>query len=301
MNCNPNLAYMVSAEFLLAAGSKTQHAAFMKTDRRMIVHDQLWPILVDYFFVGGMPEAVQNWVTSKEQTTVQRRNQVRQIQKDILQGYERDFGKYSGKVNALHINQVFKNTVNQLQNNIEGNTKRFVFKGVIEKKSSYKDFANVIDWLEKTHLVSKCYAISEKPRMPLRAIRRESIFKLFYLDIGLLCCELGINESALNMGDVLFKGVIAENFIQNELLSYGYNETYSWSVNTAEIEFLLETIEGIIPVEVKAGTNTKAKSLTSYKERYVPHKTIKLIGSVGGTDDTNVVVPLYYAKLLKME
>lgn len=288
-------------EFLLAVGRKTQHSVFMKTDRRMIAHDQLWPILIDYFFVGGMPEAVQNWVTSKEQTTVQRRNQVRQIQKDILQGYERDFGKYSGKVNALHINQVFKNTVNQLQNNIEGNTKRFVFKGVIEKKSSYKDFANVIDWLEKTHLVSKCYAISEKPRMPLRAIRRESIFKLFYLDIGLLCCELGINESALNMGDVLFKGVIAENFIQNELLSYGYNETYSWSVNTAEIEFLLETIEGIIPVEVKAGTNTKAKSLTSYKERYVPHKTIKLIGSVGGTDDTNVVVPLYYAKLLKME
>lgn len=167
------------------------------------------------------------------------------------------------------------------------------------KKSSYRDFSNIIDWLERTHLISKCYVIAERPRVPLRAIRKESLFKLLYVDIGLLCCSLGINESALDMGDMLFKGVIAENFIQNELLSYGYKETYSWSQNTAEIEFILEKGNEIIPIEVKAGNNTKAKSLMSYKDRYQPQKTVKLIGGAGGSDTTDIVLPLYYANFLK--
>lgn len=286
-------------EFILALGSDLEYSAFHKMDRREIVHKQLWSLLIEYFFVGGMPESVQSWLNTKDKPTSVRRKKVRQIQKDILQGYQRDFGKYSGKVNALHISQVFKNVINQIQKNIDGNTKRFIFKGVIEKKSSYRDFANIIDWLERTHLVSKCYVITVMPRIPLRAIRKESFFKLLYLDVGLLCCELGMNESALNMGDMLFKGVIAENFVQNELLSYGYNETYSWSVNTAEIEFILENGNDVIPVEVKAGKNTKAKSLVSFKERYNPDKTIKLIGAVGGTNTHDIVLPLYYAKFLK--
>lgn len=286
-------------EFILAIGSDLEYSAFDNMDRREIVHKQLWSLLIDYFFVGGMPESVQSWLDTKDQSTSVRRKKVRQIQKDILQGYERDFGKYSGKVNALHISQVFKNVIDQIYKNIDGNTKRFVFKGVIEKKSSYRDFANIIDWLERTHLISKCYVITERPRIPLRAIRKESFFKLLYLDVGLLCCALGMNESALNMGNMLFKGVIVENFVQNELLSYGCSETYSWSVNTAEIEFILENGNNVIPVEVKAGENTKAKSMVSFKERYSPDKTIKLIGAVGGTNTDDIVLPLYYAKFLK--
>ena len=283
-------------EFVLAIGSELEYLAFSKMDRGEIAHKQLWSLLIDFFFVGGMPEAVQSWLDSKAQPTSSRRKQVRHIQKDILQGYERDFGKYSGKINALHISQVFKNVIDQIQKNIEGNSKRFIFKGVVEKKSSYRDFANIIDWLEKTHLISKSYIISETPRIPLRAIRKESIFKLFYLDIGLLCYALGLNDSALNMGDMLFKGVIAENFVQNELLSYGHYETFNWSVNTAEIEFILEDGNHVIPVEVKAGKNTKAKSMVSFKKRYNLDKTIKLIGAVGGTDTSDIVLPLYYAK-----
>ena len=192
-------------EFILAKGTEHQYAVFHDMDRRELVHKQLWSILIDYFFIGGMPEAVQSWIDSKAQTTLTRRHMVRQIQKDILQGYERDFGKYSGKINALHISQVFNNVVTQLQKNIDGNTKRFIFKDVIEKKSSYRDFSNIIDWLEKTHLISKCYVITEKPRVPLRAIRKENFFKLLFLDIGLLCCESRMNESALDMGNMLFK------------------------------------------------------------------------------------------------
>ena len=124
-------------EFILAVGTEAQFAAFKAFDRRELAHKQLWPHLIDYFFVGGMPEAVQSWSNSKELPATDRRSQIRQIQKDILLGYERDFGKYSGKISALHINQVFNGVVSQLQSNIDGTTKRFMFKGVIEKKSSY--------------------------------------------------------------------------------------------------------------------------------------------------------------------
>ncbi|MFT6733360.1 MAG: putative AAA+ superfamily ATPase [Polaribacter sp.] len=89
-------------EFILALGSELEHSTFHKMDRREIVQKQLWSLLIDYFFVGGMPESVQSCLDTKEQSTSVRRKKVRQIQKDILQGYERDFGKYSGKVNALY-------------------------------------------------------------------------------------------------------------------------------------------------------------------------------------------------------
>ncbi|NRB40675.1 MAG: ATP-binding protein [Pseudomonadales bacterium] len=286
-------------EFIQALGSKQQYSVFAAVDRRELVHQQLWPLLLDYFFVGGMPEAVASWLASKDLLLIERRRQVRQIQKDILLGYQRDFGKYAGKVNALHIEQVFNSVVGQLQKNVEASVKRYTFKQVIEKKRTYRDFSNIIDWLEKTHLLSKCYVINQPPAIPLRAMRKESFFKLFYLDVGLLCCELGITESVLALGDVVYKGPIVENFVQNELLSYGMQETYSWSENTAEIEFILESAQALIPVEVKAGSNTKAKSLQSFKQRYNPAQTIKLIGAVGGTNEKDRVLPLYYTNQLR--
>ena len=216
-------------EFILAVGAAPQIAVFNSVDRRELVHRQLWPLLVDFFFVGGMPEAVVEWVESSDNALIERRRSVRRIQRDILNGYERDFGKYSGKINALHIGQVFKNVVSQLQNSIESTTKRYFFKDVIEKKRSYRDFSNVIHWLEKTHLVSKNYMLNSQPRSPIRS------------------------------------------YIQNELLSYGLNETYCWSENTAEIEFVLDTPDGIIPIEVKAGKNTLLISLVHRLTRVYCH------------------------------
>ena len=77
------------------------------------------------------------------------------------------------------------------------------------------------------------------------------------------------------------------------------SEAYGWNENTAEIEFLLESSEGVIPVEVKAGKNTRSRSLSSYKEWYAPLKAIKLIGAVGGADETDYALPLYFSYFLK--
>ena len=100
-----------------------------------------------------------------------------------------------------------------------------------------------------------------------------------------------------------YKGYLAENFVQNELRAAGYYPTYSWEFRQAEIEFLFKTTSGeIIPVEVKSGRRTQAKSLRSYIDRYNPRRTLKLIGSVGSSEkqEKNMVWPLYYAARLKM-
>ena len=99
-----------------------------------------------------------------------------------------------------------------------------------------------------------------------------------------------------------YKGYLAENFVQNELRATGYYPTYSWDFRQAGIEFLFKTNNGeIIPVEVKSGKRTRAKSLQTYVERYKPARTVKLIGSVGGGEQPgqNITWPLYYAGRLK--
>ena len=286
-------------EFVMAAGNQKILDAFQQGLRLQAAHNKLWDLLLDYYFVGGMPEAVNAWFSAEEGAGINERcARIQKIHRDLLSGYLRDFGKYSGKTNAQHIEQVFRNVPLQLSKNIDASVKRYRFNGVIEKKRSYIDLSGPIEWLEKTRLVSRCYPIDAEPQSPLSAYRKENFFKLFLFDIGLLGHMLDISYQEHRQQSFEYKGYLAENFIQNELRTTGYYPTYSWEVRQAEIEFLYKTNNGdIIPVEVKSGQRTRAKSLRSYIERYQPKRTLKLIGSVGSGDEetTNMVWPLYYA------
>ncbi len=285
-------------EFLLAHKNELLYEAFKNRDRSLVVFNKLWSLLVNFIFVGGMPEAVASWVASQESLDLERRRDVRAIQSEILSNYKQDFGKYAGAANALHLEMVFSNVANQLQKEIRGSVKRYRFKDVIHKKAGYRDFKSLIAWLEKTHLVSKSFIV-DTPKVPLSAYASDSFFKLFHLDVGLLCRELGISSSVLELADVTYKGPIIENFLQNELLSYGASHTYGWSANTSRVEFLLQVGDETFPVEVKAGVNTKAKSLRTFQKKYAPSKTFKFIGSAGGTDTKDQVWPLFYADILR--
>jgi len=231
-------------EFLMASENSKLLEAFRTQSRLKSIHDLLWKAVLDYYFVGGMPEAVANWYNCKDKGMYERTEIVKQIHANLINGYLHDFGKYSGKANAQHIESVFRNVPRQLSRNMDGSVKRFMFKDVIVKKQRYTQLSSPISWLEKTKLVSKCYPISSQPSMPLASLIKENIFKLFFFD-------------RTQAGE-------------------------------------------IIPIEVKSGTRTRAKSLKFYSERYNPSKTIKLIGSVGGNneDKTNLVWPLYYAQFL---
>ena len=288
---------MCFEEFLMASGNTMLLQCYRDMSRLQVVHDKVWQLMLDYYFVGGMPEAVNAWYNTENKGVIEKSGKVSAIHRDLVAGYQKDFGKYSGKVNAQQIETVFSNIPSQLAKNIDGSVKRYRFGGIIEKKKGYKDLNGPIEWLEKTRLISKCYPITTEPASPLMAYKKESLFKLFFFDVGLLGHMLGLSYTEHQVQNFSYKGYLAENFVQNELRVIGYYPTYSWNVKESEVEFLFKTGAGeIIPIEVKSGKRTKAKSLQSYINRYNPVKTLKLIGSAGGNEDpVNLVWPLYYA------
>ena len=293
---------MCFEEFVMASGNPRVLQAFLKGSQTNVVHGKLWGLLLNYYFVGGMPEAVSTWFNAQDTGVNERCQRVSRVHSDLISGYMRDFGKYSGKTNANHIETVFRNVPLQLSKNIDVSVKRYRFGGVIDRKRTYMDLSGPIEWLEKTKLVSRCYPIGCEPKTPLSAYRKENFFKLFLFDIGLLGHMLDISYKEHQQQSFEYKGYLAENFVQNELRTHGVYPTYSWELQKAELEFLFKTDDGeLIPVEVKSGRRTQAKSLRSYIDRYNPKRTVKLIGAVGGNEQEaqNMTWPLYYAARLK--
>ncbi len=288
---------MTFEEFLWASKQEALIAAFDQMNMSGIAHNKLFSMLIDYYFVGGMPEAVSSWFTNASVMGIlDRIEKITQIHSSLIAGYEHDFGKYSDKVSAQHIQTIFHNIPVQLSKNIDDSVKRFKFKDVIEKKSRYQELVGPINWLEKCKLLSRCHPINSEPLSPLPALAKENIFKLFLFDIGLLGFMLGLNYKEHKDQGFNYKGYIAENFIQNELIIQTGSPSYSWEYARSEIEFLYKCDDGsIVPIEVKSGKRTRAKSLKVYVDRYKPKTTLKLIGSTGSIDDTTaLVLPLYY-------
>jgi uncharacterized protein len=286
-------------EFLLAAGNAPLIKAFRTMSRQLSVHEQLWQKLLEYYFVGGMPEAVAAWVNSSG-GIFDKTVQIKQIHRNLIGGYQRDFGKYAGKTNAQQIEAVFRNVPRQLSSNLDESVQRYRFNDAVANKRRYAELRGPIDWLTQSKLVSKCFVVTSQPQIPLEALVKDNIFKLFFFDIGLLSYLLQLTYADQLAQKISYKGYLAENFVQNELRACGYSATYSWEAARSQIEFLYKAGNGdIMPVEVKSGSRTRAKSLVAYVDRYAPARTLKLVGTAGGTSEgPQLVWPLYYAQYL---
>lgn len=296
-----NLRPLSFLEFLYASEEKTLIKAFEVQTNSPAAHSKLFDKLTDYYFTGGMPEAVSTWFNNKNDSILARIEKVSKVQADLIEGYRRDFGKYSGKVNAQLIESVFNSIPAQLSAVMDESVKRFKFKNIVERKTRYSDFESAIHWLSRCRLALLSYPIEGRPRSPLAAYKKDNLVKLFLFDVGLLNHMLGTKYQELKQQSYEYKGYIAENFVQQELTTLGIDPSYSWNDARAEIEFLLTNEEGeIIPVEVKSGKRTRAKSLQSYITKCQPHKTFKLTGTQGSSEleQTNIVMPLYYAMYL---
>ncbi len=280
-------------EFLWASGNELLLEEFDRMSTGPVIHAALWSLLLDYFFTGGLPEAVTAWFSYTD--IIDRTKAVTAVHRRLLQGYLRDFGKYSGKENALHIEQVFMNAPQQLQSVRDGSVRRYEFKQAIPGKKRYLQLRGPVDWLERSRLLSKNYIIDSQPRTPLRTLTRENIFKLYFFDIGLLHHILEMSYQEILSGEISYKGFAAENFIQNELLVKHRYPTYSWSERTSEIEFILKDTQGaLVPLEVKSGNRTRAKSLSVYRDKYHPERSVKLTGKESASFGKHAVLPLYY-------
>ena len=260
-----------------------------------IYHRRLFDLLKRYFVTGGMPEAISQYSANKD-TPLEAFRNVRQLQKQLIFHYENDFSKYAGSTNSRHIERVFRAIPLQLSNTQDKKSKKFKFKDVISKGyRNYEHLADPVEWLTKAGLALKVNT-NLHPSTPLMAGAKENSFKLFLFDIGLLGAMINLNpESILCYDYGSYKGYFAENFVLQELCAYGFNEIVTWSGRSSEMEFVLEVNGNIIPVEVKAGFNTKAKSLQAFITKYHPAYAIKFTGNKFGCDNQKRIFnyPLY--------
>lgn len=253
------------------------------------VHEQLLEYYKDYVYLGGMPESILEYIENG-QDLMGYSNTVKQ---DILKDYLADMNKYASHSESLKIEKLFNSMPRQLGRD----NNKFSYK-LVESGASKRSFATSIDWLVSSHLVHKATLI-ETPRIPLKAYEKDTIFKLYLGDIGLLIemARMSVYDVVSNESS-LFSGMLAENYVCQTFAANNIDLYYWKSGNTAEIDFLV-TIKGhIIPVEVKASTNKKSKALNTYIEKYSPEYAIRISQRNFGFDGKIKSVPLYAAYLI---
>lgn len=276
-------------EFMLALGEESlvkQIRNSFDTDTPLpsALHDAAMNIYRQYLVVGGMPECVMQYVQTRDNILV------RHTQDTILASYLNDMSKYNNLNEIKKTRLTYDNITVQLS---KKNT-RFQYK-LIKKGGRASEFENAIEWLCLSGIVSQVYK-AEQIKKPLENYRDIDSFKIYVSDLGLLCAkkDLAVND-ILYMSEELndFKGGMTENYVNVQLSVNGY-KTYYWeSERGAEIDFIIQRDGRLIPVEVKAADNTKAKSLKFYMERFEPDYAIKISSKNFGYEDNKKTVPLY--------
>lgn len=247
-------------------------------------------MLKEYYFVGGMPEAV---VAFSEEHSYE---EVREIQGRILNAYEQDFSKHATANIVPKIRMVWDSIPSQLSKE----NKKFIY-GVVREGARAKEFENAIMWLSDCGLIHKVSRVT-KPGLPLKAYEDLKAFKIFLLDVGLLCCMTGISQKVLLSGDELFtefKGALTEQYVLQQLKTQKGLGIYYYTNDrgSSEIDFIMDDGENVIPVEVKAKLNLKAKSFKTYLEKYRPAKAFRISMADYSEHDGFVDLPLYMVNI----
>ena len=277
-------------EFLSAMGEEQLSALLGSHDWEMIkiFKEKFQLYLRMYFYIGGMPEAVGNFIENKDFNTV------RGVQKQILEAYSEDFSKHVPKAILQKVVQIWNSIPFQLARE----NKKFIYSEV-QKGTRAHSFETVLEWLIKSGLIHRIPRVS-KPAMPLRGYANSTgAFKLFLCDVGLLSTMSKIEARLLLEGNALFtefKGALTEQFVCQELKLMGDIEIAYWANEAparAEVDFILQIGMQIIPLEVKASTNLKAKSLAVFREKFNPQIAIR--SSLADYKKTNGLydLPLY--------
>ena len=281
-------------EFLLGIGYEKFYKLLNSGDYALInsFSEQFIYLLKQYYFIGGMPEAVLRFSHNKDF------NEVREVQKRILEAYEQDFSKHAPSDIVPKIRMVWNSIPSQLAKE----NKKFIY-GLVREGGRAKEFETAIMWLCDCGLVHKVSRITT-PNLPLKAYEDLKAFKLFLLDVGLLCCMSGISKSVLLNGNDMFKefkGALTEQYVLQQLKATTDFGIYYYTNdrNSCEIDFLLDDGEKVIPLEVKAEENLKAKSLKTYREKFKPALSIRAsMASYRKEEDGLVNVPLYSISLI---
>ncbi len=281
-------------EFLMALNETDLineiHSCY-ENNRKMFapVHDKLMNYYKDYLYVGGMPESVKSYIEAKADLN----HYNRAIKRNILEDYLADMNKYTTNAEAIKIKQIYESIPKQLGRD----NNKFSYK-LVDKKAKKTNYGTAIEWLITSNLVNRATMI-ETPRIPMNAYHKENMFKIYMSDTGLLVEMADMTPYDLySQGANLYTGMITENFIAQIFVSKGTKLYYWRSSNSAEIDFLVNIKGNIIPVEVKASTNTKSKALKRYIDTYKPEYAIRVSAKNSGFSGGIKSVPLYAAHLI---
>jgi len=260
-------------EFLMAIGEERYadilRGISLSSEISELAHSHLWNQLKLYFIVGGLPEVVQ--VFREHQNDLYAAlNMVRKKQNELIKAYYADFAKHSGKINAMHIDRVWTSVPKQLSNDHNGSAPKYAFKDVIPNANRYAQLSGSIDWLERAGLIIKT-PIACAAQLPISAYTKENTFKLYMFDIGILGAIGDLHPNTiLDYSYGTYKGYFAENFVAQAFLAGGVESLYCWREGNAEIEFIRDIEGKIIPIEIKSGHVTQAKSLHVFAQKYKP-------------------------------
>lgn len=281
-------------EFLMADGKERFAELLDKQNFQMITSFKQTYIdaLKQYCFVGGMPEAMQSFVENKDF------NEVREIQNRILEAYVQDFSKHAPNEIVPRIRMLWKSIPSQLAKE----NKKFIY-GLVREGARAKDYEIALMWLSDCGLVHKIGRVN-KAGIPLRAYEDLKAFKLFIVDVGLLGCMAGLQPSTLLDGNALFvefKGALTEQYVCQQLKTVENLDVYYYTNgrSSCEIDFIVDTGEQIIPVEVKAEVNLRAKSLKSYHEKFKPKISVRASMADYKEEERLTNLPLYMIDQIK--
>jgi predicted AAA+ superfamily ATPase len=275
-------------EFLIAKGEERLVKALHKNNPVALpFREKLVDAFREYCFVGGMPRVVQDWVSTGNYTNVG------QLQSEILNDYRSDFSKHTDETTALKIRQVFDSLPAQFAKKSD----KFIY-GVAKTGARAREYELAIEWLVDAGIVRRVARVERGDKIPLKAYQDRATFKLYFVDIGLFCRLAEIPSDVVIKKEAIFNefnGLIAEQFVLQQLADH---TLYYWtSQSESEVDFVGQFGDQVVPIEVKSGTNVKAKSLKVYREKYQPELSVRFSLLELDYNDGLLNIPLYYSFL----
>lgn len=276
-------------EFLSATGNDRLLRLLESHDWDLIhtFRDRYVDLLRHYYMVGGMPEVVASFASDGLKN-------IRKIQTRLLAAYEQDFSKHAPNPMVPRIRQLWNSIPAQLSKD----NKKFIYSQVQEGARA-REYDLAMQWLSDCGLIQQVHRVT-KPHIPLSAYEDPKAFKTFTLDVGLLSAQSGLDIHTILEGDKIFtefKGALTEQYVHQQLASRQF-KSYYWYSASAELDFLLQIAGEIVPIEVKAEENLKAKSLRSFCDKHHPKYAIRTSMSNFRRESWLTNIPLYSIALL---
>ncbi len=257
-----------------------------KDNKQMVspFHEELLADYRNYLCTGGMPKMIDDFVQNGESLINQHL-----ILRNIIDSYIADMKMYTSNINETNKIERIYNTI---PNQIAKENKKFQF-SKINKNARFRDYESAYEWLLSSKLIIPCYYVN-RFESPLKGFMDNDNFKLYLSDIGLFIELLGINYANILLDEYnMFKGAIAENYVATELIKNGWNLFYYQKPQVIEMDFLIDTAKGVIPIEVKANDNVKSSSLNKFMKENKKDFGIRISTKNFGFENNIKSVPLY--------